>query len=111
MEHQEQETQQEFRSLAHMLKHTAKITEDETLTNAFSGGETRCITQFNKALARLRKLNAVPDGLFDELQAEASFSQIGIACHQLAAYLNKGADTTEDSKGWFASFFGEQAMS
>ena len=93
-----------------MLKHTAKITEDETLTKAFSGGETRCITQFNNALAHLRKFNAVPDALFDELHAEASFSQIGIACHQLAAYLNKGSGETED-KGWFASFFGEQAMS
>ena len=111
MEEQKQETQQEFRNLAHMLKHTAKITEDETLTKAFSGGETRCITQFNNALAHLGKFNAVPDGLFDELHAEASFSQVGIACHQLAAYLNKGADTTEDSKGWFASFFGEQAAS
>ena len=111
MEHQEQEIQQEFGNLARMLKHTAKIAEDEALINAFSDGETRCITQFNNALAHLRKLNVVPDGLFDELHTEASFSQIGIACHQLAAYLNKGSGTTEDTKGWFASFFGEQAMS
>ena len=34
----------------------------------------------------------------------------GIACHQLAAYLNEGLDTAEDSKGWFASFFGERFM-
>ena len=106
----EQERQQELRGLFHMLDHTAKIAEDASLTGAFSGGETRCITQFNNTLARLRELNAVPDGLFDELHAEASFGQIGIACHQLAAYLNEGLDTTADAKGWFASFFGERFM-
>ena len=106
----EQERQQELRGLFHMLDHTAKIAEDASLTGTFSGGETRCITQFNNTLARLRELNAVPDGLFDELHAEASFGQIGIACHQLAAYLNEGLDTTADSKGWFASFFGERFM-
>ncbi len=106
----EQERQQELRGLFHMLDHTAKIAEDASLTGAFSGGETRCITQFNNTLARLRELNAVPDGLFDELHTEASFGQIGIACHQLAAYLNEGLDTTADAKGWFASFFGERFM-
>lgn len=108
MEQQAQE--QELRGLFHMLDHTAKIAEDASLTDAFSGGETRCITQFNNTLARLRTLNAVPDGLFEELHAEASFGQIGIACHQLAAYLNEGLDATTDSKGWFASFFGERFM-
>ena len=110
MEQQKQERQQELKALFHMLDHTAKIAEDAALTDTFSGGETRCITQFNNTLARLTALNAVPDGLFDELHAEASFGQIGIACHQLAAYLNEGADTTEDSKGWLASFFGERFM-
>ena len=110
MEQQEEKQQQELSGLFQMLDHTAKIAEDASLTGAFSGGETRCITQFNNTLARLRELNAVPDGLFDELHAEASFGQIGIACHQLAAYLNEGLDTTADSKGWFASFFGERFM-
>ena len=82
MEQQEEKQQQELRGLFQMLDHTAKIAEDASLTGAFSGGETRCITQFNNTLARLKELNAVPDGLFDELHAEASFGQIGIACHQ-----------------------------
>ena len=110
MEQQKQERQQELRALFHMLDHTAKIAEDAALTDTFSGGETRGITQFNNTLARLTTLNAVPEGLFDELDADASFGQIGIACHQLAAYLNEGLDTTEDSKGWLASFFGERFM-
>ncbi len=110
MEQHEQERQQELRGLFHMLEHTAKIAEDAALTDTFSDGEARCITQFNNVLTRLRNLNAVPDGLFDELHAEASFSQIGIACHQLAAYLNEELDTTTDFKGWFTSFFGKRFM-
>ena len=93
-----------------MLEHTAKIAEDAALTGAFSGGETRCISQFNNILKRLRDINAIPDGLFEELQAEASFSHIGIACHQLAAYLNEELDTTADFQGWFSSFFGKRFM-
>ena len=91
-----------------MLEHTAKIAEDAALTGAFSGGETRCISQFNNILKRLRDINAIPDGLFEELQADASFSHIGIACHQLAAYLNEEVDTTADFQGWFSSFFGKR---
>ena len=106
----EQQRQQELRGLFHMLEHTAKIAEDAALTGAFSGGETRCISQFNNVLRRLDDINAVPDSLFEVLQADASFSQIGIACHQLAAYLNEELDTTTDFKGWFSSFFGKRFM-
>lgn len=106
----EQQRPQELKGLFHMLEHTAKIAEDAVLTGTFSGGETRCVTQFNNVLARLTDLNAVPDGLFDELHDNASFSQIGIACHQLAAYLNEELDATSDFKGWFDSFFGERFM-
>ena len=58
----------------------------------------------------MRDLSAVPDGLFEELADDASFGQIGIACHQLAAYLNEELDTVTDFKGWFDSFFGKRFM-
>ena len=106
----EQPRPNELKALFHMLEHTAKIAEDAVLTGTFSGGEKRCVSQFNNVLKRLSDMNAVPDGLFDELHAEASFSQIGIACHQLAAYLNDELDTTTDFKGWFTSFFGSRFM-
>lgn len=104
----EQQRPNELKALFHMLEHTAKIAEDATLTDAFSGGEERCIAQFNNVLKRLSDMDAVPDGLFEELRDDASFSQIGIACHQLAAYLNDGLNTTADFKGWFTSFFGKR---
>ena len=106
----EQQRQQELKGLFHMLEHTAKIAEDAVLTGAFSGGETQCISQFNNVVGRLSDINAIPDGLFEELQTDASFSQIGIACHQLAAYLNEALNETVDFKGWFSSFFGERFM-
>ncbi len=106
----EQQRPSELKALFHMLEHTAKIAEDATLTDTFSGGEARCISQFNNVLKRLNDMDAVPNGLFDELGADASFGQIGIACHQLAAYLNDELDTTTDFKGWFTSFFGKRFM-
>ncbi len=106
----EQPKPHEREALFHMLEHTAKITEDAALTDAFKGGEKRCISQFNNVLKRLRDLSAVPDGLFEELANDASFGQIGIACHQLAAYLNEELDTISDFKGWFDSFFGKRFM-
>ena len=106
----EQQRQQELKGLFHMLEHTAKIAEDAALTGTFSGGEARCIIQFNNVLTRLNGLDAVPDGLFEELHEDASFSQIGIACHQLAAYLNEELDTTTDFSGWLESFFGKRFM-
>lgn len=104
----EQQRQRELRGLFHMLEHTAKLAEDSALTGTFRNGETRCIAQFNNVLARLSDLGAVPHGLFDPLHAEASFNEIGIACHQLAAYLNDELDTTHDFKGWLTSFFGKR---
>lgn len=106
----EQPRPNELKALFHTLEHTAKITEDAALTDAFKGGEKRCISQFNNVLKRLRDLSAVPDGLFEELADDASFGQIGIACHQLAAYLNEELDTFPDFKGWFDSFFGKRFM-
>ena len=106
----EQSKPNELKALFHILEHTAKIAEDATLTNAFRGGEERCISQFNSVLKRLSDIDAVPNGLFEALPAEASFSQIGVACHQLAAYLNTELETAPDFKGWFTSFFGKRFM-
>ena len=106
----EQSKPNELKALFHILEHTAKIAEDATLTNAFSGSEERCISQFNNVLKRLSDIDAVPDGLFEALPDAASFSQIGVACHQLAAYLNTELETAPDFKGWFTSFFGKRFM-
>ena len=104
----EQQREQALRGVFHLLEHTAKIAEDAALTGTFGSGEARCISQFNNALRHLSDLHAIPAGLFEELPTDASFGQIGIACHQLAAYLNEELEATPDFKGWVSSFFGKR---
>ncbi|RKU28293.1 hypothetical protein C6497_09925 [Candidatus Poribacteria bacterium] len=100
--------QQEIRALFHIVEQTAEIAEDSTLTQSFKEGERRCITQFNNVLERLNEMEAIPADLFDPLPDEATFSEISIACHHLAAYLNEGVDTSTDLKGMFANFLGNR---
>ena len=104
------EQQQELKRLFHMLEETAKIAVDAALTETFSGGETQCISQFNNSLKRLSEIGGIPDGLFEALPEDASFSQIGIACHQLTAYLNADLEETTDFKGWFSTFWEKSFM-
>lgn len=106
----EQQRQKELRGLFHLLEHTAKLAEDAVHTDAFQNGEARCIAQFNNVLSRLRDIDAVPDRLFDALHDEASFGEIGIACHQLAAYLNEELAATSDFRGWITGFFGKRFL-
>ena len=106
----EQQRQKELRGLFHLLEHTAKLAEDAVHTDAFQNGEARCIAQFNNVLTRLRDIDAVPDRLFDALHDEASFGEIGIACHQLAAYLNEELAATSDFRGWITGFFGKRFL-
>lgn len=100
--------QQEIRGLFHIVEQTAEIAEDSTLTQSFKEGERRCITQFNNVLERLNEMDAIPTDLFDPLPEEATFSEISIACHHLAAYLSEGVDTSTDLKSIFTNFLGKR---
>ena len=106
----EQERHQEIRRLFQMLEQTAEIAEHAVLTETFTDGESRCITQFNKVLTRLNDINAVPTGLFDPLQTDATFSEITIACHHLAAYLSEDLGTAANFKGWVTNLLGKQVI-
>lgn len=104
----EQERQNEIRGLFQILEQTAEIAEDSILTEVYKDSESRCISQFNKVLQRLSEINAVPKGLFDPLQENASFSEINIACHHLAAYLSEGLGTSPDIKGIVTNILGKR---
>ena len=79
----------EIRQILRLLETTARIIETSAITDQFSDGEERCARQFNNALTRLSELNAVPDGLFEPLETDASFSDICFACHQVTAYVKE----------------------
>lgn len=85
----EHETQKEIRAILRLLETTARVVETSPIVDP-SEGEERCAQQVNNALNRLSELGAVYPGLFQPLETGASFSEISIACHQIAAYLREG---------------------
>ena len=87
---QETHRQKEIRRILRLLETTARIVETSAITDHFSDGAERCARQFNNALALLADLEAVPDGLFEPLEMEASFGDICFACHQVSAYVKEG---------------------
>ena len=82
--------EKEIRRILRLLETTARIVETSAITDHFSDGAERCARQFNNALTLLADLDAVPDGLFEPLETDASFGDICFACHQVAAYLREG---------------------
>ena len=85
----EHENQKEIRAILRLLETTARVVETSPIVDP-SEGEERCAQQVNNALNRLSELGAVHPGLFQPLETDASFSEISIACHQIAAYLREG---------------------
>lgn len=89
----ERETQKEIRRIVRMLEATTKLLEKPHIggmSDNFAHGEERCINQFNKALSRLYDLEALPTGLFEPLNEDASIGNIGYAYHQVVTYLKEG---------------------
>jgi hypothetical protein len=86
----EHESQKEIRRILRLLETTARIVEGAAFTDQLSGGEERCARQFNNALNRLNELGAVPRELFEPIETDAAFGDIGFACRQVAAYLKEG---------------------
>ena len=89
--------QKEIRRILRLLETTARIVETSAITDHFSDGEERCARQFNNALNLLADLEAIPDGLFELLETDASFGDICFACHQVSAYVREGCVDDFDS--------------
>ena len=47
---------------------------------------------------RLIEIDIVPEGLFDPLEEEAEFSEVGVACYHLAGFLKSDLDDFEISQ-------------
>ena len=86
----ERETQREIRRIVRMLEATTKLLEKPSVVDNFGNCENRCIKQFNSALSRLYDLEALPEGLFEPLDDDASIGDIGYAYHQVSTYLKEG---------------------
>ena len=86
----ERESQKEIRRVLRLLETTARLVETSAISDHLFDGEERCARQFNNALNLLSELEAVPKGLFEPLETDASFGDICFACHQVAAYVKEG---------------------
>ncbi len=88
--------EKEVKRIFRLLRTTARLAEHASLTGALSGGEKRCIRQYNSVLNRLVGAGVVPDGLFDSLEEDAKFGEVAVACSLLAAYLKDEFDDESD---------------
>ncbi len=86
----ERDTKREIRRIVRMLESTSKHLERASLLDTVSDGDARCIKQFNNALARLYDLEALPEGLFESLDDNASSGDISFAYNQVSNYLKEG---------------------
>ncbi len=93
---QETITEKEVKRICRLLYTAASLAEHASLTGALSGGEKRCIRQYNSVLNRLVGAGVVPDGLFDSLEEDAKFGEVAVACSLLAAYLKDEFDDESD---------------
>lgn len=87
--------EREIRGIIRMLDSIANTAEHASLTGAFAEGKGMAIRQYNAILKRLSEMNEIPEGLFPELDEEASFGDVGIACKQLMSYLEGTMETKE----------------
>ena len=81
--------EKEIRGILRLLETTARVIETSPIVDP-EEHEERCAQQFNSAINHLTEIGAAPPGLFQPLETSASFSEISIACHQVAAYLREG---------------------
>ena len=91
----------EIKGIIGLLKATAGIVEDASLTGAFSKGAPQVIRQYNAVLNRMAADGVLPEGLFPLLADDGTLDEAGVACTQLAGYLKglpDGGDLPEGSR-------------
>ena len=84
---------EQVRRIRRLLRATARMAHDATLTGGFEKGARSAAQQYNQSLQFLENSGEVPPGFFRRLADEASFDEVGVAAAQLAAYI------TEDEEG------------
>jgi len=81
--------EKEIKRMIRLLKSTAEIAQDASLTGMLEQGQKTSTRQYNAILERLKETEEIPDVLFPPLEEDASFDEVGVACKQLVAYLKE----------------------
>jgi hypothetical protein len=79
----------EIRRIRRMLRETARMAKEASLTQALAKGVRTSVAQYNHIVQHLEKLEAVPTGFFPPLPDDAAFDDVGVASAQLASYLQE----------------------
>lgn len=87
---------EQVRRIRRMLRATARMAHEATLTGGFEKGARGAALQYNQALQFLESSGEVPPGFFRPMPEETSFEEVGVAAGQLAAYIT---DEEEGERG------------
>ena len=98
--------EKEIKRMIRLLESTAKIAEHASLTGALDQGQKASLRQYNAILERLKETEEIPGVLFPPLEEDASFDEIGVACKQLAAYLQEEEEPAKDRRPQGGDFHG-----
>lgn len=79
----------EIRRIRRMLRETARMAKEASLTQTLERGARTSVVQYNHVVQHLEKLGAVPPGFFPPLPEDAAFDAVGVSAAQLAGYLEE----------------------
>ncbi len=88
----------EMQGIIGMLKKTADSAEHLMMIGGQVKGSAAGVRQYNAVLKRLKNFVLADPELFTPLDEDASFADLGIACEQLAAYLEGMTEAAEPGK-------------
>ncbi len=88
----------EMQGIIGMLKKTADSAEHLMMIGGQVKGSAAGVRQYNAVLKRLKNFVLADPELFTPLEEDASFADLGIACEQLAAYLEGMTEAAEPGK-------------
>ncbi len=88
----------EMQGIIGMLKKTADSAEHLMMVGGPTKGSAAGVRQYNAVLKRISNFAFADPELFIPLEEDASFADLGIACEQLAAYLEGMTEAAEPGK-------------
>lgn len=87
------ENRPDTRRLRRLLRQTAKVAREASLTGSLEGGARIAARQYNQILQHLERSREVPEDLFPQLdEDETNIDEVGMVATQLEGYLDDDED-------------------
>ena len=88
---QNDENAVEVRRLRRLLKEIGDLAQSASLTGSLSKGAPAAVRRYNQVVTRLEALGVASGGLFQPLNEESTFDELGVESTLLASYLEEEA--------------------